>query len=168
MVMTYVILETGGIIVTLYWVSAEWEHEAKLVACKSTIYATKNEFFSIEDYENVREQIKKEVFHDNPILSSIAEGPFISCIYRINPESKMFNGAISSFIISFIANTSEEMIKAQSEISISLMLNDFNKNKPKDLLVAFTFFLAEVRKKVENLCEKKFEDFTIEYIYEMT
>ena len=152
---------------TLYWISAEWNHEEKTVAYKSIVYLAKKDTFSLEDYENVREQIIKEAFSDNPILSSLAEGPFITCIYRINPESKMFNGTTSSFIFSYVANTNEEMIKAQSEINISLMLNGFNKSKPKDLFTAFAFFLAEVKKEAERLFEKKFVDFTITYIHEL-
>lgn len=151
----------------LYWVSAEWIHENEVVACKSSLYVTKNDKFLISDYENIQKQIKAEVYKDNPILSSLAEGPFVTCIYRINPESKMFNGETSSFIVSFIANTDKEMIKSQTLVNTSLILNKFNKNNLKDLLTAFTFFVAEVRKEVERLLKNEFEDFTITYIHEL-
>lgn len=167
MAIIYVIFETGGSIVNLYWVCAEWIHQNEMVAYKSTFYATKNDKFLINDYENVQKRIKTEVYAENPILSSLADGPFITCIYRVNPESKMFNDGVSSFIVSFIANTDKEMIKSQVMVNTSLKLNEFNNSNLKDLLTAFAFFVSEVRKEAERLLENEFEDFTITYIHEL-
>lgn len=152
---------------TLHWVAYEFKYEDQSAACGSTIYASETDDISYNDVEKLIEQIKKEVYEQNPMVTFMSEGPFITSIYKITPESNIFNAEEQSFMITYFAETTgKETLRQQVCLKVPLQFNNFEKT-PSNLLTAFSLFLNKIKNGIEQMNHTKFNGFQIIYLQEL-
>lgn len=151
----------------LYWFGYEWKQKDETVALGSTVYGINSGKLTYNNYSEVAEKIKEEVYKENPMVTFLAEGPFITSVYRLDYNSKLFQSKETTFVISYVANTADEKtIKAQICTKVCLNFNNFI-NNDRNLIVAFSKFLDKMREEIEKISKEKFESFNIYYLLEL-